>query len=149
MSALSPYQIFRLDEACKPIFKAFGNPPYLVGTAAEDKAAYRDVDVRLILEDDHYDRMKKAIGQKAVNFLGIAVGEYLRKATELPIDFQIQRQTEANEKHHGIRNPVGIRNLEDYKGDAYPKASQQEDDMEYLDIPAGLTAGASSRGVAE
>ena len=118
MSALSPRQLFLLDEACKPIAKAFDHYPYLVGTATE-KQAYRDVDVRLILEDAKYDVMHDAVGQEAIVFLGFAIGQYLADRTGLPIDFQFQRRTEANEKHHSKRrNPLGIRELSEYKGDA-------------------------------
>jgi len=122
MSSLSPRQMFLLDEACKPIHKAFGNCPYLVGTAAAiEKQSYRDVDVRLMLFDNEYDALKEVIGQNAIIFLSLAIGEYLASRTNMPIDFQIQRQTEANEKHKGIRNALGCRDLSVYKGDAAPK----------------------------
>ena len=123
MSALSPRQHFALNEACKPIAEAFGNCAYLVGTASvRDKSkSYRDVDVRLILWDEAFDRLREAIGLPGITFLGFAVGEYLAKRTDLPIDFQIQRQTEANEKHKGVRNAIGIHALRDYHGDAHPQ----------------------------
>jgi hypothetical protein len=113
--------MFLLDEACKPIRQAFRTPPYLVGTAAV-RGLYRDVDVRLILDDDEYDCLA---GQRQgiVPFLGLAIGEYLAARTGLPIDFQVQRQTEANAQHAGPRNPLGVRSLANYAGDAQP--SQQ------------------------
>jgi hypothetical protein len=120
MSAINPRQMFLLDEACKPIEQAFDACPYLVGTAAESKS-YHDVDVRLILPDDQYDTLRAAAGMNAIAFLGFAIGEYLASRTGLPIDFQLQRQTEANEKHKGARNPLGMRSLSSYKGDAHPK----------------------------
>lgn len=115
MSALSPRQMFLLDEACRPIRQAFGHPPYLVGTAAV-RGTYRDVDVRLILADDEFD----AIPGRLVPFLGLAIGEYLAARTGLPIDFQLQRQTAANAAHSGVRNPLGVRSLDNYAGDAQP-----------------------------
>lgn len=117
MSALSPRQMFLLDEACKPIRQAFRTPPYLVGTAAI-RGPYRDVDVRLILDDDEYNHLA---GQRPeiVPFLGLAIGEYLAARTGLPIDFQVQRQTEANAQHAGPRNPLGVRSLANYAGDAH------------------------------
>jgi len=120
MSALTPRQMFLLDEACKPLRKAFGTP-YLVGTAGNlERTPYRDVDVRLILVDDKYDALRAAMGQDAMFFLGLAIGEYLAARTGLPIDFQLQRRSEANSKHNAARNPLGVRELESYRGDASP-----------------------------
>jgi hypothetical protein len=116
MSALSPRQMFLLDEACRPIRQAFGTAPYLVGTAGE-RGPYRDVDVRLMLDDFAYDQLGK-LGPATIPFLGLAVGEYLAARTGLPIDFQIQRTAEANAAHSGQRNPLGVRTLANYGGDA-------------------------------
>jgi len=120
MSALSPRQMFLLDEACKPIVNAFGRHLYLVGTsAALERIKYRDVDIRLILSDNDYDALNAAASKEAIILLGFTIGEYLASRTSLPIDFQIQRQSEANKKHGGkIRNPIGVRNLLEYEGDA-------------------------------
>lgn len=116
MSALSPRQMFLLDEACKPISEAFVTHPYLVGTAVT-RQAYRDVDVRLILDDEQYDMMLQGIGKAGIIFLGLAIGQYLESRTGLPIDFQIQQQTAANAQHEGMRNPLGCRTLNNYIGD--------------------------------
>lgn len=117
MSALSPRQMFLLDEACKPIAEAF-EPPYLVGTAVT-RQAYRDIDVRLILPDAKHRKLRKSLGRRGIAFLGLAIGEYLAARTGLPIDFQIQQQTAANHHHpEGRRNPLGLRTLDSYTGDA-------------------------------
>ena len=118
MSSLSPRTMFLLDEACAPIAKAL-DTPYLVGTAFTARE-YRDVDVRVMLEDDVYDRLA-SVGEHVPTFLGLAIGEYLAARTGLPIDFQIQRHTEANALHHGPRNPLGLRGLSSYKGDGTGK----------------------------
>lgn len=117
MSAFSPRQMFILDEACKPIAEAFDSTPYLVGTAT-GRAEYRDVDVRLILDDDKYTALAGVVGPELIAFLGLAVGEYLAARTGMPIDFQVQQQTTANAKHNGMRNPLGLRTLDNYRGDA-------------------------------
>lgn len=124
MSALSPRQMFLLDEACKPLAEGFQDTPYLVGTAF-DRKEFRDVDVRMILPDKRYARLLKAIDREGIIFLGLAIGEYLAARTGLPIDFQIQQQTAAN-KHHGgnPRNPLGLRELWNYRGDA-PVAAEE------------------------
>jgi hypothetical protein len=125
MSAFNPRQMFLLDEACKPIAEAFDTTPYLVGTAltpsAGGRGTYRDVDVRLMLDDDQY-RTLAATGPEVIAFLGIAIGQYLATATGLPIDFQIQHADTANDSHHGPRNPLGLRTLANYRGDAAPPA---------------------------
>ncbi|MEA5453277.1 hypothetical protein SPF06_00945 [Sinomonas sp. JGH33] len=128
MSALSPRQMFLLDQACQPLRDAFPDyGPYLVGTATE-RGPYRDVDVRMIMSDESFDKLWAAIGHPAIWFLGLAIGQYLASLTGLPIDFQIQRQTQANETHGGKhRNPLGLRGLENYKGDTpvrEPKEAQ-------------------------
>lgn len=122
MSAFSPRQMFLLDEACRPIAEAFDEAPYLVGTAAT-RQDYRDVDVRLILDDETYGRLVEVVDTPLREFLGLAIGEYLAARTGLPIDFQIQQQSAANEAHDGSRNPLGLRTLDNYGGDA-PVARQ-------------------------
>lgn len=99
---LGPPELRRLDLACVPIVRAFGAEPYLVGSV-NTRRDYRDVDVRLILADDH-----PVHGQGDIHGLNFALSEYLRLSTDLPVDFQIQAQTEANE-HRGVRNPLGGR----------------------------------------
>lgn len=114
--------MFLLDQACKPITEAFGSTPYLVGTALQatgnNRADYRDVDVRLMLEEEAFTGIRD-VGPEVIAFLGIAIGEYLAKATGLPIDFQIQHADTANDRHHGPRNPLGVRGLAHFRGDAY------------------------------
>lgn len=121
MSAFSPRQMFLLDLACKPIWETYGGDLYLVGTANE-RGEYRDVDVRLILADKKYDRLRKAIGLDGIALMGLTTGQYIASLTGMPIDFQVQRRTEANEKHPGkTRNPIGLRGMHNFIGDASPR----------------------------
>jgi hypothetical protein len=117
MSTLSPREMFLLDLACTPLAEAFDATPYLVGTTMQPRGdrAPRDVDVRLMLEDDHYDRL--AATGVSLAFLGLAIGQYVASLTGLPIDFQLQRRTEANALHPGARNPLGRRTLDRFEGD--------------------------------
>jgi hypothetical protein len=123
-TGLSPRQMFLLDSACQPLrhdFPGFG--PYLVGSAmtGEKSAGTRDVDVRHMMRDKDYARLVKAIGVEGIRFLGIAVGQYLASLTGLPIDFQFQQQTAANEAHAGLRrNPLGVRSMGNFVGDGEP-----------------------------
>jgi len=141
--------MYLLDSACQPLMEVFGWATYLVGTAMQprDGQPPRDIDVRTIVRDKQYDRLKKAIGRKGIAFLGIAIGQYLASLTGLPIDYQLQRMTEANVLHDGMRNPLGHRNLENYKGDAQTsdmkrmlKQLQDENPSDVLDRPGVRTA---------
>lgn len=125
MSALSPPMLHRLDLACKPIADLFpfGSGPYLVGSVQERTAGpSSDVDIRLILADKNYDRLMKGTPDGFATLLDFALSAYLRELTGLPIDFQVQRRTEANERHAGKqRNPLGRRRLNNWLGDARPE----------------------------
>lgn len=108
ISYLTTIEFARLNYACAPITEAFGRPPYIVGSSV-DKNDYRDVDVRSILPDEMFDAI---FGQGRLFFWSLfcmGVTEYLTKVTGLPIDYQVQRMTEANEKFDGPRNPIGTR----------------------------------------
>lgn len=117
-TSLSPYQLFRLDLACKPIVEAYGRRVVLVGSAVHptDSLPKRDIDVRLILPDDDYDQMVPT--PEARTMLSMAFTAYLAAATDLPIDFGVQRQTEADAQHDGYRHPLGGRHLTSWTGDA-------------------------------
>ena len=91
------------DEFVAIIHDAFGEYAYHVGSSLKTKRDWRDVDVRLILDDETYEAMgfgdpanthhnaKWVAFVKAFSALG-------REMTGLPIDFQIQQRTYANEK---------------------------------------------------
>ena len=107
--------IFALEQACREINDAFGGfGCYLVGSALE-RADWRDVDVRFILEDEEFAKLFP----NAHDFgwerdarwllLTVSISGWLSKVTGLPIDFQIQPQTHANERHKGPRSALGIR----------------------------------------
>lgn len=122
---LATHDLWRLDRACRLIYQAFDEPAYLVGTAGfEGAEGYRDVDVRLILDDEEFDALfAEPAGVARWELLSLAIGDHLRVATGLPIDFQIQRWTEANEKHPKPRNPLGLRDRRTFAGggDATPE----------------------------
>ena len=115
---LSTLELHELDEACAPFLSAFGEHPYLVGSAGL-RSDFRDVDVRLILADDEYDALFAE--RKGLWALLSRLGStYLRVRTGLPVDFQVQRRTEANAKYGDLavtpRNPLGSRSLLDFAG---------------------------------
>lgn len=128
---LTTTEMYHLDGACRVIRKAFGSPPYLVGSAGvgNDGTGYRDVDVRLILADDEFAAVCPT--RERWEALSLAFGAYLRERTGLPIDFQVQRMTEANERYPANRNPLGMGRVFAGGGDGTP-------DWEALD--AGMAA---------
>lgn len=122
MSTLSPPVLHRLDRACKPLVEVFGRHVYLVGSQQERTAGpLSDVDVRLILPDDDYATVMRGQLKGFATLLDFALGAYLREATGLPVDFQVQQMSAANERHAGMqRNPLGTRELTAWIGDARP-----------------------------
>lgn len=107
-SILTTFDLFRLDLACQPLRLLAHGPGgvYLVGSAGQSEH-YRDVDVRMILADEQFDRLFGHSSLLWETFCYAWTG-HLRAETGLPIDFQVQRQTEANEKFDGARNPLGM-----------------------------------------
>lgn len=100
-----------LDAFGREIEAAFGHLPYLVGTAAIGKT-WRDVDVRPILPDDEFDALLPPVEQGQPDgrwgLLCAAISELARIRTGLPVDFQIQRQTYANNRYPGVRHALGL-----------------------------------------
>lgn len=90
---------------------AFGT--YLVGSSLET-TDWRDVDVRVILEDEQYAAMgfgdpEQAHGNAKWVAFTLAFSALGKQMTGLPIDFQIQQQSHANEKNkHQKRSALGL-----------------------------------------
>jgi len=109
---------FNLNHACTIINDAFdGFGCYLVGSSIE-RRDYRDVDVRYIMADEAYDRLFRGAGgtyNPLWSLMCMTITVWLRQQTDLPIDFQVQRQTQANKDNHGCqRQALGI--FLDYPG---------------------------------
>jgi hypothetical protein len=116
---LSPPDFHRLNWACRPITEAFGTPPYLVGSVLA-RPDFRDIDLRLILDDDAMVRWFGEDGTYGTPgrptphplqlLLNIALSDLITKAASppRPVDFQIQSMTEANVPEHGGRNAMGM-----------------------------------------
>ena len=78
---------------------------YHVGSSTQ-RTGWRDVDVRLILPDKDHARLTKSVD---VHLLNVAVSLWGERVTGLPIDFQVQQMTAANEEFgHSFRNPIGL-----------------------------------------
>lgn len=105
---------FALARECQQINAAFGDfGCYLVGSALE-RPDWRDIDVRYIMPDEEFAKVFPDAGQYWEHdprwlLLTVSISAHLSKATGLPVDFQIQPQTHANEKHKGIRSALGLK----------------------------------------
>ena len=105
---------FALELACQHLQEAFGEYGlYLVGSALE-RPDWRDVDVRYILSDEGFAALFPDAGQYWEHnprwlVMVAAISAWLTKETGLPIDFQFQPQTHANERHPGKRNALGLK----------------------------------------
>lgn len=114
---LTTTELYHLDQACQLINRAFkGGPPYLVGSAGtgNDGSPYRDVDVRLMLDDDEFAAACPT--RERWELLCLSISGYLSQRAGLKIDFQIQRLREANERFSGPRNPLGLIHLDGTPG---------------------------------
>jgi hypothetical protein len=108
---------FLLELACQPINTAFGGYGcFLVGSALE-RPDWRDIDVRFIMSDEEFAREFPAVNMEAGGswefdpkwiLLTTGIAAYLSKASGLPVDFQFQPQSHANERHKGPRNALGL-----------------------------------------
>lgn len=104
-----------LNIACQILAEAFDWNVYLVGSCMT-RPDYRDVDVRCILDDEVFDREfpghvaaeKAALNDVKLLAMNLAFSAYLSKQSQLDVDFQFQRRTQANEKFRGVRSALGI-----------------------------------------
>ncbi len=100
----------KLNQFGRVLEEAFDATAYLVGSAAKGKG-WRDVDVRVILNDDEFERICGPLTRpRALNLrwnaLCLSFAALGRDMTGLPIDFQIDQQTDANEKYDGPRHAL-------------------------------------------
>src|SRR5690349_2568512 len=100
-------EFYNLNNVAMVLNEAFGGyHNYLVGSSIE-RRDFRDVDIRCILDDAEFDRIFQ---HNSVNYstnalwslVCASISEWLSHRTGLKIDFQIQRQTDAN-KEEGPR----------------------------------------------
>jgi hypothetical protein len=104
--------MFNLNQCCRPLVDAYGANLYLVGSSLE-RRDFRDVDIRCILDDDEFDRMFPGIARSYQlhplwSVTCSAISEWLGSRTGLPIDFQIQKRTDANTEFEGKRQAIGL-----------------------------------------
>jgi hypothetical protein len=116
VSKMSFVSKFLLDDFGYHLRQIFGDWPYQVGTSVLT-STWDDVDVRVILDDEEYQRAgygdpeNPERNPKWVSTC-LALSQFGRVLTGLPIDCQIQQQTYANEhfsqKDGCVRSALGI-----------------------------------------
>lgn len=96
------------------IQQAFGtHSVYHVGSSLMAKETWRDVDVRVLLTEEQWEKLgllepKNSHYDPKWRSLCIVFSHYGKHMTGLPIDFQLQRIKEANEEHKGgLRSYLG------------------------------------------
>ncbi|HZU00836.1 MAG TPA: hypothetical protein VFA10_14310 [Ktedonobacteraceae bacterium] len=105
-----------LEEFGYQLYAAFGKMVYHVGSSVFGKS-WRDVDVRVLLPDEEYEAM--GLGDPANPHanakwvsLVLAYSALGKAMTGLPIDFQIQQQSYANERYSQnekhVRSALGV-----------------------------------------
>lgn len=106
---------FNLNHACVPLWSAFGDC-YLVGSSLE-RRDFRDVDIRCILPDEEFNALFPDIGRSKSgswmyssrwSVMCASISEWLSRQSGLPVDFQFQRQTDANNEFKGVRSAIGM-----------------------------------------
>ena len=104
---------FDLNQACRVVAEAFGHSLYLVGSSLE-RRDYRDVDVRCILDDAEFDGLFPGLVGHGYAYnarwsiVCSSISLWLSQHSNLPVDFQIQRMTEANAEYAGPRSALGF-----------------------------------------
>lgn len=116
MSVGMPQDVL-LHEFGSQVWFAFGHVPYHVGSSLKNKSDWRDVDVRVLLPDEEWDALGFGDPDRthhngkwvALTLAFCALGKQM---TGLPIDFQIQKQSWANEKFSQVdghpRSALGV-----------------------------------------
>lgn len=84
----------KLIAACIIVDRALSETPYLVGSALKTRD-FRDVDVRVIMDDDKFNALfGPHCGSDFQILVNIGISAYLSDATGLPVDFQVQRRSD-------------------------------------------------------
>ena len=103
-----------LQEFGSLVWAAFGDPPYHVGSSLANKDGWRDVDVRMMLSREEWDRWgfgdpKRPHDSEKWQAVCLAFSALGKQMTGLPIDFQVQEVETANaENPKGGRSALGI-----------------------------------------
>ena len=102
-SFLTVLEQYNLNIACRPLHN-FGYGTFHVGSSLRTRN-FRDVDLRCILPNKEFDAMFGTPDDPRLKFLNVAISEWVQARTQLPIDFQFQRMTDANDEFPSPEHP--------------------------------------------
>ena len=111
---LGPPAIYILELECKHINKAFDSYGFFLVGSVLERPDFRDVDIRLIMEDAKFEQLFPNAGPAYWEFdprwliMNISISEYLSKKCGYHVDFQIQKASHANSTHKGAREAIGM-----------------------------------------
>jgi hypothetical protein len=113
---ISPHEHLLLHLFGDLVEQAWGEKGYLVGSSQRERpegVQPRDIDVRVMLSDEHWDRWFPAI-EYAYRYVDATWRAHMLAWSALGsgmcglrVDFQVERLEDANQKHDGRRNPLG------------------------------------------
>lgn len=105
----SPLALFKLRLFGSMVHDLLGEHAYLVGSVLE-RPDFRDVDVRILLEDEDFARIfgdeDSWITNPALRLANMAMSALARELTGLEVDCQFQQTSEANAHNDGQRQPL-------------------------------------------
>lgn len=111
----SPFALFKLRQFGDVIRRLAGETPYLVGSVLS-RRDYRDVDVRIILDEDAFERLFGGDvdwrTNPALTLANMALSALAREMTALDVDCQVQRIDNANTEigqRHALFSPTYAR----------------------------------------
>ena len=91
--------------------QAFGETPYLVGSATHSRD-FRDVDIRVIMEDKNFIKLFGDTGGAFRPFWVLvcaSVSEWISQRTGLKVDFQVQQRSKVKPSDWDkMRDPMHI-----------------------------------------
>ncbi len=116
--------VFKLEQCCNIINKSYGGfGCYLVGSSLS-KPDWRDVDIRFIMTDEEFIREFPNVAVRdgkpvaalwehdaKWTLLVVAISDWMKAYTGLPVDFQFQPMSWANSRYGSdehIRNAMGL-----------------------------------------
>lgn len=108
----SPAALYRLRLFGEQVSRLIDETPYMVGSVL-DRPDYRDVDVRIMLDDKRFERWFGKDGLWITNgpltLANMALSAWAREITGLDVDCQFQRQSDANSEYGDHkRQPLGF-----------------------------------------
>jgi len=99
LTVAQQYDLMHACRAAEVAFRELGYGIFHVGSSVE-RPDWRDVDIRTMLENEVFDAWFKDAPHR-LRFLNVCISEWLSARTGLPVDFQFQRQAEANTEFRG------------------------------------------------